>query len=148
MLVTGMKTDSTATELKLGQTTPNMKVNIKTAKNMELVLSNGQTNQCTVESLKTIILAGKEFTYGRMRESTKENGKITKCMAKVYSSGKTAENMLVSTSMTKSKVTVSSCGLMVEITEVNGSMGSRMDKVHIHQGVELRDMDNGNKARE
>ena len=70
--------------MKLGLMDLNIKVNISMAKNMDMVIMNGQTDQISKEiGFKTNIQA-LELIIGWMDENTKDNGLMEKCMALAF----------------------------------------------------------------
>lgn len=89
-------------------------------KNMELVLSNGQTVLHILVNFITITFTGKEYILGLTEEFMKENGEQIRCMVKARSSGQMVASMSENTVKTKKEDTVNLFGLMVEYTVENG----------------------------
>ena len=90
-------------------------------------LSGLMVQRTSVNSI-IIIFMVKVFTLGQIIVNMKVNGVLTKCMVKVLLPGLTTEDILENMQMIKKEATVSSYGLMVDVTEVNGSMENSMEK--------------------
>ncbi len=79
-------------ESRLGPMVRNMKVYIRTGKNMGRALSPSLMEVSTMVSLSRMRLAGLEGMSGQTKNGTMEDGKRTKCTATASFSGKTAND--------------------------------------------------------
>jgi hypothetical protein len=123
--------DKKDTELKLGQTRPNMKVCIKTGISTVSVLSIGLIIRSILENSITIILRAKVRILGLTAISLRENGNTIRCMVQVPSNGQMVDIILESTKTTKSRAMVNFVGPMAVVTEVYGAMESKKARASI-----------------
>ena len=81
IMANGLRISSMVVASKNGQMAPNMKGNIKTAKNTEKAASHLQTRARIADRLKIMKSQESVNTFGRTGKCTKVNGKETKCTA-------------------------------------------------------------------
>ena len=126
ILVSGLKTSSTAMALKHGLMEPVMKETTNTAKNTVLEPSNGQTHLCSLVNFSITISMEKVFTCGVMAGNTKETGKTTRCMVKARSHGVMVASIWVNMWMTRKMDMESSSGQTEGHTKETGRMANNM----------------------
>lgn len=128
ILVNGMKTNKTVTELKPGLMVPVLKALTSMEKSMAVALSNGLTNPCLLVSSTTTTFMERECICGLMVENTKVTGRKIKCMVAALLLGVMDANTWVSMLKIKSMDMESLSGLMVVPTKVTGKTASNTVK--------------------
>lgn len=123
---TTCKTDLAKRNSKTDQNTTEC---LKTEKNGDRALTNGQTSQFTQATGSTIILKAMENTDGLMAESTMDNGRKINFMEKEHTLGQMAGNMMESIKMIKNMATELIIGQTERLTKVSGSTESNMEKL-------------------
>ena len=146
--VTGVRTSSTAMELKLGLTLPNTREITSTVRSMETAHSSGPTDPCTWVNSTTIKSMAKESTLGVTDENMKESGGTIKCTAKEVLCGLTTESTSETTTTTKNRATENSSGLMEGATKETGTTGNSTARVFILPQTRSRSTVSGKRAVE
>ena len=146
--VTGVRTSSTATELRLGLTLPSTRETTSMERSMEAAHLSGLMDPCTWENSTTIKSMAKESTLGVTDENMKESGGTIKCTAKEVSCGLTTESTSETTTTTKSRATENSSGLMEGATKETGTTGSSTARVFISPRTRSRSTVSGKRAVE
>jgi len=105
----------------------NMKVNIKTARNMVMAALPSPIQALTQDSSKIMKSQVLVNTFGLMVKCMKASGKEIKCTEEEHSFGETARSTKDNSSTTSVKAMASLGGKTAEYTMVNGKMENSME---------------------